>query len=265
MVDFIYPEGKKKALTFSYDDGQLFDRRLVAILNKHHMVATFHLNGGIVGTDGFITKEELKDLYAGHEVSGHGLTHPAFTDLPLEQLTYEVMEDRTQLEAAWGQIVRGLSYPYGAYSEEVVSRLSSLGVEYGRTVHSTGDFQIPKDFLQWHPTCHHNQVTNQMMAEFLAIDTQKNSLPLLYIWGHSYEFDREQNWEILEHICDTLADKEDIWYGTNLQIKEYITATNQVKTSVDETIFYNPTATDVWMMVDGKQRKLLAGQTWIKG
>ena len=33
-----YPGGKRKAVTFSYDDAQVFDRELVGIFNKYVFV-----------------------------------------------------------------------------------------------------------------------------------------------------------------------------------------------------------------------------------
>ena len=56
-----YPGGKSKALTLSYDDGQIFDRRLVEIFNKYNMKGTFHLNSGTLGKDGYVTQEEVKE------------------------------------------------------------------------------------------------------------------------------------------------------------------------------------------------------------
>ncbi len=42
-----YPNGKSKALTFSYDDGMKHDRRLVELFNRYGLKGTFHLNGGL--------------------------------------------------------------------------------------------------------------------------------------------------------------------------------------------------------------------------
>jgi peptidoglycan/xylan/chitin deacetylase (PgdA/CDA1 family) len=42
--------GKKKALTFSYDDGVLQDIRLIELFNKYGMKATFNLNSEKLGT-----------------------------------------------------------------------------------------------------------------------------------------------------------------------------------------------------------------------
>lgn len=62
-MKFVYPQGKAKALTLSYDDGQIYDRRLVEIMNKNGLKGTFHLNSAKLscdnGFDHFVTKEEI--------------------------------------------------------------------------------------------------------------------------------------------------------------------------------------------------------------
>src|SRR5665648_193123 len=64
-----FPGGKKSALTMSYDDGQIHDRRLVEIFDRYGIRGTFHLNSGTLDRPGFIRKEEVADLYRNHEVS----------------------------------------------------------------------------------------------------------------------------------------------------------------------------------------------------
>ena len=56
---FTFPEGKDKALTFSYDDGNIADKRLVSIFNNYGLKATFHLNSGMLDGKGFIKKKEI--------------------------------------------------------------------------------------------------------------------------------------------------------------------------------------------------------------
>lgn len=51
---------------------------------------------------------------------------------------------------------------------------------------------------------------------FLNMDTEEPQL--LYIWGHSYEFDVDDNWEYMESILKKLAFHDDIFYGTNSQV-----------------------------------------------
>ena len=72
-----FPGGKHKALTMSYDDGRLEDRRLIEIFNRNGIRGTFHLNSGLWAGDARrIQPEEIAELYRGHEVACHTATHP---------------------------------------------------------------------------------------------------------------------------------------------------------------------------------------------
>lgn len=42
-------QGKNKAITFSYDDGAVQDIRLIELLNRYGLKATFNLNSGLLG------------------------------------------------------------------------------------------------------------------------------------------------------------------------------------------------------------------------
>ena len=42
-VYYCFPGGKHKALTLSYDDGRIQDRKLVEIFNRYGLRATFNL------------------------------------------------------------------------------------------------------------------------------------------------------------------------------------------------------------------------------
>ena len=41
-MEYLYPGGLPKAMTFSYDDGQVYDRRLVKLFDEAGFKATFH-------------------------------------------------------------------------------------------------------------------------------------------------------------------------------------------------------------------------------
>ena len=68
-IEMLFPEGKTKALLLSYDDGTIHDRKLVKLMNKYHLIGTFHLNSNKLGTDiyfDYLNKAEIKQLYEGH-------------------------------------------------------------------------------------------------------------------------------------------------------------------------------------------------------
>ena len=143
MDSLRFPGGKTRALTFSYDDGVLQDRRLVGILNDHGLKGTFNIGSGVLGyvdPTGLMTKlqpEEIAPLYAGHEIASHGLYHSALTALGGPAALYEIIEDRRRLEELSGGIVRGFAYPFGAYDASVKQLLAAAGMAYARAVSYT--------------------------------------------------------------------------------------------------------------------------------
>ena len=51
---------------------------------------------------------------------------------------------------------------------------------------------------------------------FLSLEVEEPAL--LYIWGHSYEFEADRNWDRMEKILKQLAGHSDIFYGTNAEV-----------------------------------------------
>ncbi len=262
-VKFTYKDGKNKALTMSYDDGVKQDRRLIEIFNKYGIKGSFHLNGGCLGQVHNPARprhsaEEIKDVYAGHEVSCHGYTHPFFEKIAQMELIHEILDDKKALESACGYVVRGLSYPYGTYNASVIDTLKKLGMNYARTVKSTRSFALPDDFMMWDPTCHHNDCKLMELLESLKNSTRP--MPMMYVWGHAYEFDSDDNWHVIEEFCEKAGGDDDVWYATNIEIYDYITAIRRCELSADRTMLYNPSAVSVWVSANGKLTECKSGQ-----
>lgn len=261
-VKFTFPGGKFKCLTMSYDDGRIYDRRLVDIFNKYGIKGTFHLNASKLDKDNFVTTAEIPELYKGHEVSCHMYTHPQAPYIPERSIMEEIRLDKDALEKACGYIVRGMSYPYGKFNERVADVLRMTGMEYSRTTRKTLSFMLPEDFLIWHPTCHHKDNISELADRFLASDGSRwKDLDVFYVWGHSYEFNDNDNWEIIEDFCEKVSNKDFVWYATNIEIVDYVNALRSVRMSQSLDMAYNPTATDVWFWVNGETVRIPAGET----
>lgn len=257
--EIVYPNGKTKALTFSYDDGQIFDRRLVEIFDRYKLKATFHLNSGTLDREGFVTKNEIASLYQNHEIACHGVNHLYLKHLAKEELICEVWEDRRNLEKLLHKPVTGFSYAFGEYNEQIVDSLKHLGIRYARTVEATGRYEIPDDFLKWKPTCHHDDDLYKKAEDFLDSPAYRK-LSLFYIWGHSFEFERNQNWGEIEKVCKLLAFREDIWYTTNIEYYQYVQAFKNLIYNVEGNCVYNPTCVIVWLKAAGEMLKLEPGK-----
>ncbi len=258
-VTVVFPEGRHKVLTMSYDDGKEADRRLVALFNRYGIKGSFHLNSGLFHTAGRIPSHEIADLFQGHEISAHTYTHPTIERSPKEQLISEIMEDRKVLEQLAGCTVRGMSYPNGSFNSRIKSMLPFLGIEYARTVNSTGSFGMPDDFLEWNPTCHHKHDLMQKAETFAGLH-KTQYLYMMYVWGHSYEFDLDHNWDIIEEFCAFISGRKDIWYATNIEIVDYMNAFHALKFSADSRFVYNPSAQSVWLNVDGETVEVKGGR-----
>lgn len=260
---FAYPGGLKKALTFSYDDGQIFDRRLAELLRSHGMKGTFHLNSGNLepGEMGncYVAAGELKRVYEGHEIACHGVQHRNPTTITEHQLLLELQEDRKTLEMLTGEMVQGMSYAFGSYSQDVIEVAKAAGIKYSRTVNSTHGFFPPADFMQWHPTCHHDDSLLELGDSFLNA-AEYYELPLMYVWGHSFEFGHSGDWSVIEAFAEKMAGKEDIWYASNMEICRYISAVRQQEFSADGLTMYNPAAVSVWVSTGGGLVEVKSGE-----
>lgn len=255
-----FPGGVCKCFTMSYDDGRIQDKRLVDIFNQNGIKGTFHLNSGRMKAGSHVTLDEVAEVYSGHEVSCHMLTHPFPVDVPGQNLLYEIGEDRKLLEKACGYIVRGMSYPYGNYDQRSIDYLKAGGMEYSRTTLATQKYTLPEDFMRWHPTCHHKMDILPKAEQFLK-DSRWPRPELFYLWGHSYEFDNDNNWDLIEEFCKKIGFSEKVWYATNIEIVDYVNALRALKIGQELDMVYNPSAIDVWISVDGDAVKIPAGQT----
>lgn len=277
-IEMLFPEGKTKAVILSYDDGAMQDRQLVALLNKYNLIGTFHLNSNKLGTDSYynyLNKEEIKDLFKGHEVSVHSANHPNLPDISKVDVIYEIVEDRKELERLVGYPVRGMAYPFGNTNDAVIEAIKGTGIEYARTVGDSYNFEIPKDYLRWHPTIHQfgkaYWETNQPekdkkeLAQFYkTIDDFMNTkeLALLDIWGHSWEMGSDQKkWEEAEKFLKLLANKPTIYYTKQIDVVDYISAFRNLKFSVDKNIVFNPSTINVCFKINNTVYTVAAGTT----
>lgn len=223
-------EKKLKAVTFSFDDGNESDIKLVELLNRYNLKCSFNLNSGLYDgsdewlyNDKFLVKKLVPfnaKLYEGHEVCVHGLYHKAPTALNDEELYEEFAKDKENLEALLGYEIEGAAYAYGAYDDRVVEMLKKIGLKYCRTTQATDDFTPQTDMLRYKASCHFRE-ENAFDKIHRFLESEANEPQIMYIWGHSYEGDGDDAWDRLEEMFKLLAGRDDIFYGTNTEVFKY--------------------------------------------
>ena len=242
---------KKKAVTFSFDDGVVQDKKCIEILDKYNLKGTFNLNSAYLGLtcertsfakdgDGEIIEtfgktcykktvkkphvlpSEIKEIYKNHEIAGHTITHFNLTTLDKETIIYQVNQDKRILEELSGQKIVGMAYPCGGTNsnEEVAEIIkNNTEIKYARTNKQSFNFELPKNPLLLDMTAHYadHKKLMELAREFVEIETDK---PICFsIWGHTYEMDDYYGpWEEFEEFCKFISNRDDIFYGTNAQV-----------------------------------------------
>lgn len=275
-----FPGGVRKAVTFSYDDGIRHDIRLARTINRYGIKCTFNINSGFIPeTDGeyHLSAQEIQEhiLNNGHEIAVHGEFHRApGKQRPIDGIR-DVLNCRLNLEQQFGIIIRGMAYPDSGITAfannadyaEIRRYLQDLDIAYSRTLGGdNAGFELPHDWLAWMPTAHHNNPQlPEYIKQFNALDESgyiaAATPKLFYLWGHSYEYENNNNWDLLEKICEQLSGKQDVWYATNMEIYDYVEAYNRLVYSADGGTVYNPTLFDIWFNIDGKLYQVKSGET----
>ena len=240
---FTFPGGARRAVTLSFDDGTVHDRRLVEAFNRHGLKATFNLVPGRFGRDGVIPREEVATLYAGHEIASHGWLHRNLDALDPYRRLAEIRDGRAALEDLLGRPVRGFASPYGAHGDAAVDAMREAGLAYARTARESHSSLWPvPDFLRWTQVAHERHVLPHVEGA-LGRDGWGGTLSVLSVWGHGYEF--EDRWDDLEKLCAALSGRPGVWYCTNLELVDYWTACQAVVSTLDGSVVRNLSATTV--------------------
>jgi peptidoglycan/xylan/chitin deacetylase (PgdA/CDA1 family) len=264
-----YPDFKRKAVTLSYDDGTISDIKLIKILDEFGLKGTFNftpnfINNWAKNAPNLDAVEFYKNC--GHEIACHGEKHYSLSDVNVVSMVKDVLFGKEKLEEIFGQIISGMAYANGTYNKDAVDIVKKCGFHYSRTTDSTENFYLPEDWLLMHPTCKH---TNPKLMELAKKFVEEKDSPwfwsnkpmLFTVWGHAYEFDNDNNWEVIQEFCKYTGGRKDVWYATNIQICDYVRAFHRLEYSADGNIIYNPTDKDIYLHYYNKELKVPKGQT----
>ncbi len=226
--------GKLKAVTFSYDDAVTQDIRFIELLNKYNLKCTFNLNSELLGQKGMLIREgqrishykiypeDIKDIYATHEVAAHTLTHPNLTTIDYQEVIRQVEQDRLNLSELVGYDVVGMAYPCGGTNnDDRVAEIikNNTGIKYSRTITCNDSFDLQDNLYRFDPTVYHLDFDKMMELGEKFVNMSPNKSQIFYIWGHCYEMDyRSDYWVKLEDFFKLISNKNDIFYGTNKEV-----------------------------------------------
>ena len=257
-----YPQGKMRASCQSFDDGTLgSDWPVLDALRQRGIPATFFLNSLHPQSQDAL---KFPQRYAGFEIASHGANHKGLAGMSDEQVRGEIESDQRVLGQAFGQVIDGFAYPYGAVPKEeaelvkLENQLRGFKLLYARGVGVTRDFAPPADFIRWQPNCG----LLDRMDKFLAVPAD-DTVRVRMCFTHSIDFARGQvSFAAWLHQLDQLQADPTIWSATLRDCARYVVALRAL--DVTGAGLQNNTPTAVWLRVDGKLREIPAhaSVTW---
>ncbi len=132
-------------VSFTFDDGyESVYTTAFPILEKYGQVGTVYVVPQVVGTEGYLTREQLHELAdAGWEIGSHSMTHADLTAIALHEAELELATSKAWLEGA-GFRVHSFASPYGKYNDQVVELIKKYYLSH-RTSWPRGFNELPLD------------------------------------------------------------------------------------------------------------------------
>lgn len=205
-----------KIVSLSFDDGTIYDKRFIDLLNKYGLRATFNLNSGLKDFIWYyedkpirrLNLEESKEIYKGHEVASHSLTHPYFSSLDEKRQIQEVEEDILNLENIFSRKIEGFAFPFIDQTEANIQVVkNNIDLKYIRCSIFTEKI-LPKDRYHVGINALYDDKDIYEKLERYKSNILPNSL--FVIAGHSYEFEVKNDWEKIENLLKYLKENDDL-------------------------------------------------------
>jgi peptidoglycan/xylan/chitin deacetylase (PgdA/CDA1 family) len=160
----------QKHVAITFDDGLTsFVENALPELEKRNICAALFVIAGKLGTlpawnkyfnnttwasastetpaERMITEEELRKLSGRVLIGSHSSTHRMLTELDQADARHEIEDSRRRLESIIGQRVTLFSFPYGAFTEDLLVFCKNAGYERVFTVLPVLAFREPQEFV----------------------------------------------------------------------------------------------------------------------
>ena len=217
---------KNPIITTSWDDGHPLDSKLSDLLLKNKIPGTFYIP--LTNQENPVMENKsIKDLSQNFEIGGHTLNHKVLTLLDDDEINYEILKGKEELEKICGE-VNSFAYPRGQYDKKIIKIVKDVGFKGARTAELLHT-KINNTF-EYHPTI--QAVDRNILSkgkQFLKSDSSSLKIFLLrkrlfqnnwyelakstlnyvlenggiwHLWGHSWEIENLNDWNKLDSILD---------------------------------------------------------------
>ena len=226
----------KTLITTSWDDGHVLDLKLAKLLKKYAIAGTFYISprDTEIPSENRLTDAQIKTLSNDFEIGAHTMTHPRLTELEDEAARQEIVDSKEYLENILGKPVNSFCYPAGYYDSRHARMVQKAGFVLGRTVKRFADM-LGGDPLKLATTIHAYRHWSDALRILKAVgprrflkcyfnwdelaitvfDSVQRKGGMFHLWGHSWEIERNGDWERLERVLKRISNQKDAAYLTN--------------------------------------------------
>ena len=236
---------KKTIITTSWDDGQPEDAKLIKLLDKYKIKATFYIPF-ILKNKTVINGNKLKN-YSEYcvEVGGHTINHNSLTNLPEKLALKELVESKKRLEDILRKEIVSFSYPNGKFNKKIAHLVKMAGYNLARTTVAFktnlkfDPFSMPVS-LQFYPHTRFTHIKHALkegnlsglnsyitkynlnndfftLSQLILEEIMENG-GIMHLWGHSWELEKYSLWGLLEKTLKSISKIKGVKYLTNGQL-----------------------------------------------
>lgn len=142
-----------KPIVLTFDDGYIdFYINAFGIIRKYNFHVVSFIPTGLMDQSYYLRWNMIKEMDSSGLVSfqAHSISHANLATLPPDQVVYQIVQSKKDLEEKLGHPVNFFAYPYGAsnsYDWQVVKKagfLGAVGTWYGTTESDGNLFDMPR-------------------------------------------------------------------------------------------------------------------------
>jgi hypothetical protein len=234
-------------ITSSWDDGHPLDFKLLDLLEKYNLKATFYIP--LTNTENQVMdRNRISEISKYHEIGGHTVNHKYLNLLNDEDAEYEIKHCKVILEDLIGQQIFAFCFPGGKFSGREIKYLTSNGYLFGRTTNILSKTLPSTNLMNTSvQTYNHTSITllkhsvkrlniKPVYQNSFFIPFDKNFLKLaefnilkciesnqiFHIWGHSWEIEKYNLWDQLEDLFKMISSDLRIKFLSNTETWKYI-------------------------------------------
>lgn len=189
----------------------MMDYKIMELLTKYKLPGTFY-----IPTNCGLSYDDIRGyLLADFEVGGHTTSHPSDMKLLNDQdLFSEINDNKAFLEDAALQPITKFCYPRGRYDERTIEVLKKVGYTHARTTVVLETAPADNNY-RTHTAIHVYQRKEYGDQDWKAaaismVEQAAENDGIFHIWGHSWEIERDRNWNKLDTFFQWLTDNYEI-------------------------------------------------------